>query len=391
MRNSLSTNSVQELLAQEVNSRLLASCFNCKQCQLECPSEVNIPHLLIEARAQHVQAHGLSKTAWLLSRIHSYARMASRVSFVTNRLLNNSLFRRILQRFLGISAQRRLPRFTQTPFLESQRVLRNENIGTPGSNKPTVVYFVDYFANSHDPELAEAFVRVLEHNGYRVFIPPAQTGCGMAMFSNGDLAGARILAEQNIRELIEPAREGYAIVCTEPTAALCLTQEYPMLVPNADAEIVAQQTIDAGAFLADLNRRGKLKQDFAPLPMRIAWHTPCHVKALRKGTPMLELLALIPELTVLTIEKGCTGMAGTFGIAAANFRTSIEIGAGLIREMQTIDAVAGVTDCSSCRMQMEQAATIPTIHPIKLLALSYGLMPRLSERLKSRPAGLVMS
>ena len=391
MRNSLSTNSVQELLAQEVNSRLLASCFNCKQCQLECPSEVNIPHLLIEARAQHVQAHGLSKTAWLLSRIHSYARMASRVSFVTNRLLNNSLFRRILQRFLGISAQRRLPRFTQTPFLESQRVLRNENIGTPGSNKPTVVYFVDYFANSHDPELAEAFVRVLEHNGYRVFIPPAQTGCGMAMFSNGDLAGARILAEQNIRELIEPAREGYAIVCTEPTAALCLTQEYPMLVPNDDAEIVAQQTIDAGAFLADLNRRGKLKQDFAPLPMRIAWHTPCHVKALRKGTPMLELLALIPELTVLTIEKGCTGMAGTFGIAAANFRTSIEIGAGLIREMQTIDAVAGVTDCSSCRMQMEQAATIPTIHPIKLLALSYGLMPRLSERLKSRPAGLVMS
>lgn len=50
--------------------------------------------------------------------------------------------------------------------------------------------------------------------------------------------------------------------------------------------------------------------------------------------------------------------------------------------MQTIDVVAGVTDCSACRMQMEQAATIPTIHPIKLLALSYGLMPRLSERLK---------
>ena len=391
VRNSLCTNSVQELLAQEDTSRLLASCFNCKQCQLDCPSEVNIPHLLIEARAQHVQAHGLSKTAWLLSRVHTYAKMASSVSFVTNRLLNNSIFRRCLQRFLGISAQRRLPRFTQTPFLESQRVLRNQNSGAPGSNKPTVVYFVDYFANHHDPELAEAFVRVLEHNGYRVFIPPGQTVSGMAMFSNGDLASARTLAEQNIRELIEPAREGYAIVCTEPTSALCLTQEYPMLVQNDDAGIVAQQTTDAGSFLADLHRRGLLKRDFSPLPMRIAWHTPCHVKALRKGTPMLELLALIPELKVLMIEKGCTGMAGTFGIAAANFEKSIEIGAGLIREMQTIDANAGVTDCSACRMQMEQAATIPTIHPIKLLALSYGLMPRLSERLRSRPGGLVMS
>ena len=391
VRNSLCTNSVQELLAQEDTSRLLASCFNCKQCQLDCPSEVNIPHLLIEARAQHVQAHGLSKTAWLLSRVHTYAKMASSVSFVTNRLLNNSIFRRCLQRFLGISAQRRLPRFTQTPFLESQRVLRIQNSGAPGGNKPTVVYFVDYFANHHDPELAEAFVRVLEHNGYRVFIPPGQTVSGMAMFSNGDLASARTLAEQNIRELIEPAREGYAIVCTEPTSALCLTQEYPMLVQNDDAGIVAQQTTDAGSFLADLHRRGLLKRDFSPLPMRIAWHTPCHVKALRKGTPMLELLALIPELKVLMIEKGCTGMAGTFGIAAANFEKSIEIGAGLIREMQTIDANAGVTDCSACRMQMEQAATIPTIHPIKLLALSYGLMPRLSERLRSRPGGLVMS
>jgi hypothetical protein len=60
--------------------------------------------VLIEARAQHVQAHGLSKTAWLLSRVHTYARMASRISFLTNRLLNNTLFRKCIQRFLGIGA-----------------------------------------------------------------------------------------------------------------------------------------------------------------------------------------------------------------------------------------------------------------------------------------------
>jgi hypothetical protein len=42
-------------------------------------------------------------------------------------------------------------------------------------------------------------------------------------------------------------------------------------------------------------------------------------------------------------------------------------------------------------MQMEQASKIPTIHPIKLLALAYGLMPRLAERLKAKPSGLSMS
>ena len=29
-------------------------CFNCKQCQLECPSNVNIPQLMIEAKAAYV-------------------------------------------------------------------------------------------------------------------------------------------------------------------------------------------------------------------------------------------------------------------------------------------------------------------------------------------------
>lgn len=124
------------------------------------------------------------------------------------------------------------------------------------------------------------------------------------MFTNGDLTGARTIAEQNLRELIEPAREGYSIVCTEPSAALCLTQEYPMLVPNDDAEVVAQRTIDAGSFLADLHRRGKLKRDFAPLPINVAWHTPCHVKALRRGTPMLELLCFDSGTQCCTHREG---------------------------------------------------------------------------------------
>ena len=215
-RQAMCSISGKELLADDSTKTILDSCFNCKQCQLDCPSEVNIPHLVLEARAQHVQAHGLSKTAWLLSRVHTYARMASRFSFLTNRLLKNTWFRKLLQRFVGIASARRLPKFARTPFLASLRVQREDNSGNPGSPRPTVVYFVDYFANNHDPELAEAFVRVLEHNGFRVFIPRGQTVSGMTMLTVGDVSAARVVAEQNIRELAEPAREGYSIVCTEP-------------------------------------------------------------------------------------------------------------------------------------------------------------------------------
>jgi Fe-S oxidoreductase len=250
---------------------------------------------------------------------------------------------------------------------------------------------VDYFANYHDTELAEAFCRILEHNGFRVYIPPTQTVSGMGMINVGDLAAARAAAETNVRLLAEPAREGFPIVCSEPSAALCLSQEYPTLLDNPDIELVAGSTVDAGSFLRRLHQSGRLKTDFGPLPVSAAYHTPCHVRALVDEPPFLELLRLIPELELSRIEKGCSGMAGTFGLAEENFQRSVTIGEPLIDEMRHIDVVAGTTDCTSCRMQMEQDAPIPTIHPIKLLALSYGVMPRLAERLTRRPSGLMMS
>lgn len=391
VRRGLTFANASELLTRESIRPVLDSCFNCKQCQIDCPSGVDIPHLILEARAQHVAANGLSKTARLLSRVDTYARLGARFSLVMNQLLGNSLFRRLLERTVRLSARRRLPRYAGTSFLKSVRVRSEDNSGTPGYPRPTVVYFVDYFANHHDTELAEAFVRVLEHNGFRVFIPRNQTVSGMAMFSVGDLDAARIVAEQNLRELAEPAREGYPIVCTEPSAALCLTHEYPMLLKHEDIDVVARQTCDAGAFLLNLHREGKLKTDFTPLPITVAYHTPCHVKALGKGQPLVELMQLIPQLTIRNIDKGCTGMAGTYGLAAEHFEQSLAIGAPLIQELQKIHAIAGATDCSSCRMQMEQSVSIPTIHPIKLLALAYGIMPRIAERLRSKPSGLMMS
>ncbi|MCP4508302.1 MAG: oxidase, partial [Fuerstiella sp.] len=187
------------------------------------------------------------------------------------------------------------------------------------------------------------------------------------------------------------AREGNPIVCTEPSAALCLTQEYPLIVDHPDAEIVARQTSDAGTFLWDMHQNGKLKVDFKTLDLKVAYHTPCHIKALSPHTGLCNLLELIPGVSVQRIEKGCSGMAGTFGLAAEHFDQSTSIGCELMSELTTIDVDAGATDCSSCRMQMEQEAVIPTVHPIKILALAYGLMPELAKALKSKPSGKVMS
>jgi heterodisulfide reductase subunit C len=59
-------------------------CFNCKQCQLECPANVDIPQMMIEAKAAYVAANGLFGADWLLSRIHSFGALGSTASMAVN-------------------------------------------------------------------------------------------------------------------------------------------------------------------------------------------------------------------------------------------------------------------------------------------------------------------
>ncbi len=370
--------------------RLANLCFNCKQCRDECPSNVDIPHLMIEAKAGYVAANGLSRTDWFLARAHSYGRFGCAIAPLANWAINNGASRWLIERFLGIARRRKLPPFARKSFLKSVE----GELTDPGrvSRTPkSVVYFVDGYVNHHDPQLGQAFLAVLKHNNIPVHIPPEQAASGMAMVSAGDLEAARKLAHHNVRVLSELARDGHAIVCTEPAAALCLREEYPMILDHPDVQLVAGRVIEAGDYLRGLHRDGRLKTDFTPLDLAAGYHLPCHVEALSHSAPFVELLSLIPGLTLHRIEQGCSGMAGAFGLTRENFDVSLEIGAGLIRRMQAPDLAIGCTECSSCKLQMEQGSTTPTLHPLKLMALAYGLMPELRSKLKPSGKRLVVT
>ena len=43
--------------------------------------------------------------------------------------------------------------------------------------------------------------------------------------------------------------------------------------------------------------------------------------------------------------------------------------------IRSAGVTAGATECSACRIQMEQGTSKPTVHPVKLLAKAYGLLP----------------
>ncbi|MDB5388756.1 MAG: glpC, partial [Planctomycetaceae bacterium] len=243
-------------LASPAMKRISNLCFNCKQCELECPSSVNIPQMMTEAKAAYVEAHGLSRADWVLSRIHSFGNFLGWSPRTANWLLANPMARWALEKVCGIARQRKLPKVTQTTFLKrARRQLLTRPVRW--NEQQAVVYFVDHYANWHDPQLGQALVAVLRHHGIPVYVPPNQVPSGMAMISTGDLDSARKLAAKNIQVLAEFAREGIPIVCTEPTAALCLKQEYPALVDHPDVDVIAENTIEAGAYLMKLHRAGK--------------------------------------------------------------------------------------------------------------------------------------
>lgn len=371
-----------ETLGQDEFKKIADLCVNCHQCRIECPASVDIPKLMAEAKSQHYLLTGLSFNEWLINRIDWICAFGSRFRLISNWATGNNTARWIIEKIFGIAQGRKLPRFSSRNFLRgAQKKQLTKPTRKPGRK---VVYFVDLYANWIDVQLAEAFINVMQHNGVEVFVPPDQQFSGLSFISNGMTDNARKIANRNVKVLVEAVRQGYQVVTTEPGAALCLRHEYLNYLDDEDAKRVAENSIDACNFLWQMHTQGDLELDFNPLNLVFGYHLPCHQKALQLGADGEKLLSLIPGIKVDRISKGCSGMAGNYGLSKKNFRRSLRIGRDLINEIRKPVFFAGTTECSACKMQMEQGTNKPTIHPIKILAYAYGVMPELESLFSTR-------
>jgi Fe-S oxidoreductase/FAD/FMN-containing dehydrogenase len=379
----------EELLRDECKS-IADLCVHCHMCRIECPANVDIPKLMLEAKAEYVRTNGLPLQDRLLVNVDTLAGIAGRLPAVANWALAQPQMRWMLEKLLGVAQGRKLPRLGRRSFLRQAAMQRlHHRVRRTGEK---VLYFVDTYANHFDTQLAEALVAVLHHNAVSVFVPTDQEQAAMPMISQGMLEPARDIAQRNVGMLAEAVRQGYTIVATEPSATLALTREYPTILDDdEDALLVAEHTQDACHYLWQLHQRGRLKLNFRPQRVSIGYHVPCHLRALGVGVPAEYLLKLVPGLRIMRIEKGCSGAAGLYGLKRDNYRTSLRVGFELIDTMRKATFQLGMSECSTCKIQMEQGTTKPTIHPIKILALAYGLMPEMTPLLRAQGKRLVVT
>jgi FAD/FMN-containing dehydrogenase/Fe-S oxidoreductase len=378
-------------LGGEAAAAIAANCINCKMCRDECPSRVDVAKLTLEVKAARHAEHGLERSDWVLARAESLAALGSNFAPLINGLLGMRSFRWLAEKALGLSRRRRLPAFYLRTFYRRARGRGLTRKGKqPAAGGGRVAYFMDVFANYNDPLIGEATVAVLEHNGIEVYVPPRQVGCGISALNAGDVETARESAIRNVRVLADLVREGYRIVCSEPTAALMLSQEYLDILDDPDAAALAANTVELMTYLGELHVAGRLRTDFRPLDLTLGHHVPCHLKALHGPAAGPQLLSLVPGLTVHTIDVSCSGMAGTWGLKAANYDLSLDTGRRMIDEVSRPRVLFGSTECSACRLQMQEGTGKRTLHPVQYLAHAYGLLPEIGTRLQ-RPLGVRVS
>jgi anaerobic glycerol-3-phosphate dehydrogenase C subunit len=351
---------------------ILATCLNCKACLVDCPSGVDVSKMVMEVRARLVKKRGLSQAAKVLAANRYMSMLASVFAPVSNVFMNLAPVRWAMQRLTGIDSRRVMPEFGFSTFLKkaNKYLARQPKLQNPVDK---AVYFIDTFVNYNDHSLGFAVIKFLRHNNIEVIVPK-QRPVPLPAVVYGDIKTSKRDFQYNVKYLSEAAKQGYKIICSEPSAALCLKEDLRFFVDSPDAKIVSENTFELFDYLNSLADAGKLKKTTARVAERLVHHAPCHLIALGRKSASIEVLKQLAGIDVKELEAGCCGIAGTFGMQKKNYDLSMQIGKKLADKIKETGADIVLTECSACKMQIEQLTGKKVEHPIKVLADTFGLL-----------------
>ncbi len=350
--------------------KFLDLCVNCKACSLQCPSGVDVSKLVAVARARLGSRRGLRRAEAVLSRNRYLGMLGSVFVPVSNFVMGLGIFKWFLEKIVGLDRRRFFPKFGRRSFLKAGREFL---ASCPAIKKPVdkVAYFVDTYANYNDHELGFAVLEVLRSNDIEVILP-SQLPAPLPAIVYGDVRTARRDLSYSVKHLAEAVRNGYKIVCSEPSAALCLRQEMRCFVSGEDAKLISGNTYELMSYLLGLYRAGKLKPIVNPVSEKLVYHCPCHLLAVGGCEASMELLRGLCGAEITDVAAGCCGLAGTFGMQKKNYDLSEAISAGLRKALEVSSVKYVLTECAACKMQIEHISNKIARHPIKVLAECYG-------------------
>lgn len=367
--------SVGELSRVQVRE-VVDLCYDCKLCFPKCPYtpphefELDFPRLMLRAKAVNAKNEGVPLRDKVLSEPGMIGSLGSAFAPFSNAVNASAIQRVVLEKTIGIHRDAPLPVYQKETFTKRWAAHRPD--ASAGVNGRVGLFYTCSVDNM-TPEVGMDAVRVLEHNGVEVVVPP-QKCCGIPYMDSGDLDGAAARARDNLKPLAELVRQGFDIVTPGPSCSLMLRQEYPQLIEDADARLVASHTFDLSEYLMKLHEKKLLKTEFPNSLGTIGYHLACHLKAQNIGLRSRDLMRMIPGAEVDTVER-CSAHDGTWAMKKEYYDLSMQWGGKLFKGLERTESDTIASDCPLASLQIAKGMGRQPVHPISLIAYAYGLRP----------------
>jgi Fe-S oxidoreductase len=367
-------------------------CYLCDVCYMtKCPYvpphawNVDFPHLMLRAKAiQFKQGSATRFRDVNLSSTDRNGKLASIPVVVTfvNAAAKSPAMRSLGEKMLGVDKNAWLPEFTSKTFrpnaAPSSAYAPRDGQRSPGK----VAIFSTCYVNYNEPGIGHDLLKILDHNQIPYVIVDKEACCGMPKFELGDLDSVAALKEKNIPLLADLAGQGYAIVTPVPSCTLMFKQELPLMFPeDAAVQAVKAAMFDPFEYLLARQKDGLLKTDFTQSLGKVSYHIPCHSRVQNIGQKTREMLEMVPDTKVTTVER-CSGHAGTWGVKKEFHEISLKIGKPVFRQMAEAAPDYISSDCQLAAHHIEQGISMlgnepanhaMTAHPITLVRKAYGL------------------
>ncbi len=368
-----------DALASDEMAQTLKLCVSCKACKRECPTGVDMARMKIEVLAARARTGKLSVRDRLIAYLPRYARLASGLHALLNLRDRVRPLAKASERFLGLAAERRLPKWRPDRFVPG-----GETYGRPEGRE--VVLFADTFNANFEREKIEAALRVLVAAGYRVHVPGGADGggrplcCGRTFLAAGLVEQARFEASRSIVALLPFARRDVPIVGLEPSCLLTFRDEATAMRLGEDANEVAKCAMLFEEFVAREMDAGRFRLSLRTIAERALLHGHCHQKSFGAMAATERVLRLIPGMEVRGIESSCCGMAGAFGYQSETHDVSQAMGELSLfpRLREAPEDTLVVADGFSCRHQIRDGVKRVALHVAE--ALDRALEPEARQR-----------
>ncbi|MFX0152851.1 MAG: heterodisulfide reductase-related iron-sulfur binding cluster, partial [Candidatus Hodarchaeota archaeon] len=382
MRGIISGQLDYNILYTKEARQVLEDCAGCMMCIVDCPSGVNIPKTMFDAKIMHYKGSKLPyigkipRGHYFTGNFELIAKLGSTFAPFSNiGLLGPNKY--LMQLFGGVHHKSNFPKFRRKTF---QKWFKNYRKTNPPPQNPTkkVAIFHGCFANyTENRDIAVAQVQVLEKNNIEVVVPEKQYCCGIPLLSNGLGHVAKKKGEKNTETLVEYVKHGYDVVTQCSSCFATLKDElHETLVGTPDSELVKDNTYFFSDYILKLQEEGNLNTNFngrTGKKLRFGYHEPCHLLSTGNKGISVKMLKNVESIELEPLKTECCGQLGSWGFKSKNYKYGQMIAdRTLYPEARRDDIDVLVTDCPTCKLQLLNVDK-EIYHPTQVLRDAYGL------------------